>query len=186
MNISLSKYGAMDAVEIQSEISRLTNQKANLESYLTDLNSQIDSVHKDLVQTEDLLILQEVGIYQFSEILDNAVAYKERIKEIDERIKDSNRPGGGAITARQGWTVNGSAKEGQHMISETSKLMLRAYNSEVEDAIRTLKPFKVDAAIDRLNKVRNTIAKLVSTMQMQISFSYHDLRLRELKLTVKA
>ena len=183
LNTNLSKYGAMDAIKIQSEIARLQGQKAGLEHDLTEINRQINSAHNDLVQTEDLLILQEVGIYQFSEILDTAVAYKEKIKEIDERIKDANRPGGGAITARQGWTVNGSAREGQHMISETSKLMLRAYNSEVEDAIRTLKPFKVDAAIDRLNKVRNTIAKLGSTMQMQISISYHDLRLRELKLT---
>jgi len=181
--LELSKYGALNALQVESEISKLNEERDKLQRELREISEQIRTTKAELVQTEDLKILQEVGIYQFSEILDTAVAYQDKIKDLDDQIKAANRPGGGATTSVQGWTVNGSAKEGQHMISETSKLMLRAYNSEVEDAIRTLKPYKVEAAIDRLNKVRDTIAKLGSTMKITISSKYHDLRIRELKLT---
>ena len=182
-NEELSKYGALSAIQVESEIARLNEERGKLERDLTEVSKQVRATQAELVQTQDLMILQEVGIYQYTEILDTAVAYQEKIKTLDDQIKAANRPGGGATTSVQGWTVNGSIKEGQHMILETSKLMLRAYNSEVEDAIRTLKPYKVEAAVDRLNKVRSTIAKLGSTMQITISSKYHDLRINELKLT---
>jgi len=179
----LGKYGAMDALEVQKEIGALRKNKENLEASLADLASQLQATRAELVETQELAMLQEVGIYEFSEILDTAVAYQDRIKSIEESVKAANRTGGGATTYAQGWTVNGSAKEGEHMVNETSKLMLRAYNGEVEDALRTLKPFKVPAAIDRLNKVRDSISKLGKTMQIEISSSYHKLRISEIELT---
>ena len=69
------------------------------------------------------------------------------------------------------------------MVKEVSKLMLRAYNSEVDDAVRTLKPYKLDAAIDRLNKVRGSIEKLGKSMSISISSKYHEIRIEELRLT---
>ena len=127
----LGKYGAMDALEVQKEIGALRKNKENLEASLADLASQLQATRAELVETQELAMLQEVGIYEFSEILDTAVAYQDRIKSIEESVKAANRTGGGATTYAQGWTVNGSAKEGEHMVNETSKLMLRAYNGEV-------------------------------------------------------
>jgi hypothetical protein len=61
--------------------------------------------------------------------------------------------------------------------------MLRDYNGEVDDAIRTLKPFKLQAAVDRVNKVEQSIEKLGKTMQIEIDDSYHKLRVEEIRLT---
>jgi Domain of unknown function (DUF4041)/T5orf172 domain len=180
---ALSQYGGMTAVQVQQEISSLNQNKANLEASLADLSEKIKVARLELVETQEIAMLQEVGIYEFSEILDTAVAYQDKIKVIEDKVKAANKPGGGATSSAIGWTVNGSAKEGAHMINETSKLMLRAYNAEVEDALRTLKPFKVPAAIDRLNKVRESITKLGKTMKIEIDNSYHQLRISEIKLT---
>ena len=179
----LGKYGAMNAVQVEQEIVGLQKNKQNLEASLADLAAQLQTTRAELVETQELAMLQEVGIYEFSEILDNAVAYQDKIKEIEEKVKAANKKDGGATTYAQGWTVNGSAKEGEHMVTETSKLMLRAYNGEVEDALRTLKPYKVPAAIDRLTKVRDSITKLGKTMKIEISNSYHLLRISEIRLT---
>lgn len=54
------------------------------------------------------------------------------------------------------------------MVNETGKLMLNAYNADVDNVIRTLKPYKLPAAVDRLNKTRDKIAKLGRSMQTQI------------------
>jgi hypothetical protein len=69
------------------------------------------------------------------------------------------------------------------MVRDFSKLMLRAFNAEADNLVRGLKPYKLDAAIDRLRKVVETIIRLGKTMQIQISVPYYALRVRELELT---
>jgi len=49
--------------------------------------------------------------------------------------------------------------------------------------VRSLKPYKLPAASERLNKVVTTIARLGQTMDINISSAYHQLRIRELQLT---
>ena len=178
----LSKYGAMNAVQIESVISEMTKTKNDLENELQKTKKELMDEKQKLIETQEIAMLQEVGIYQYSTELDNAVEYSERIDEIRAKIKERNLANGGAITAAQGWTVNGSAADGAKMVKEFSKLMLRAYNGEVDDALRTLKPFKLQAAVDRVNKVEASIEKLGKTMSIAIDDSYHNLRISEIKL----
>jgi hypothetical protein len=180
---SLSKFGAMGVLEIKQEISMLEGQKNRLSEELITLRKEILETKNSLIETQEIAMLQEVGVYQYTSILDTSEGYSDRIAEIRSKIKERNIANGGAITAAQGWTVNGSTAEGSKMIKEFSKLMLRAYNGEVDDALRTLKPYKLDAAIDRVNKVEDSIEKLGKTMLIAIDDDYHQLRVSEIKLT---
>jgi hypothetical protein len=90
---------------------------------------------------------------------------------------------GGAVTASTNWTVNGSLPQGRAMVRDFSKLLLRAYNAEADNLVRGLKPYKLDAAVERLTKVATTIMRLGKTMDIRISDGYHRLRIRELELT---
>jgi hypothetical protein len=180
---SLSKFGAMGVLEIKEEISVLGEQKTSLTEELLTLQKEIAETKKTLIETQEIAMLQEVGVYQYTSILDTSEGYSEKIAEIQVKIKERNVANGGAITAAQGWTVNGSTSEGAKMIKEFSKLMLRAYNGEVDDALRTLKPYKLDAAIDRVNKVEVSIERLGKTMSIAIDDDYHQLRISEIKLT---
>lgn len=47
------------------------------------------------------------------------------------------------------------------MVREFSKLMLRAYNNEADNAIRSTKPYTLESSVARLDKAR------------QITDSYH-------------
>ena len=69
------------------------------------------------------------------------------------------------------------------MIREVSRLMLRAYNAEADNCVRTLRPHTLQSAMTRLDKARDTIARLGKTMSIQISGTYHRARLLELELT---
>jgi hypothetical protein len=180
---SLSKFGAMGVLEIKQEISMLEGQKNTLSEELITLRKEILETKNFLIETQEIAMLQEVGVYQYTSILDTSEGYSDKIAEIRSKIKERNIANGGAITAAQGWTVNGSTAEGSKMIKEFSKLMLRAYNGEVDDALRTLKPYKLDAAIDRVNKVEDSIEKLGKTMLIAIDDDYHQLRVSEIKLT---
>jgi hypothetical protein len=111
------------------------------------------------------------------------VAYQAELARLKESIKAMTRKDGGAVWGTTNWNVNGSAAQGRKMVRDFSKLMLRAYNAEADNLVRGLKPYKLDSAIDRLNKVVVTIAKLGSTMDIHITDAYHKLRIRELELT---
>ena len=69
------------------------------------------------------------------------------------------------------------------MVGDLGKLLLRAYNNETDNVLRTLKPYKLDSAIDRLEKMRTSIAKLGLSMKLAITDGYHQLRVKELRLT---
>jgi hypothetical protein len=180
---SLSKFGAMGVLEIRQEISLLEGQKNTLSEELITIRREVLEMKNSLIETQEIAMLQEVGVYQYTSVLDTSEGYSDKIAEIRSKIKERNIANGGAITAAQGWTVNGSTAEGSKMIKEFSKLMLRAYNGEVDDALRTLKPYKLNAAVDRVNKVEESIEKLGKTMLIAIDDDYHQLRVSEIKLT---
>lgn len=179
----LSKFGAMNAVQIEQEINELNSSKSALEQERNLVQEELSKLRKSLIETEEIAMLQEVGIYQYSTVLESSLGYAEKIKEIEAEIKKKNLADGGAIRAANEWFVNGSASEGKKMIREFSKLMLRAYNGEVDDSLRTLKPYKLQAAIDRINKVELSIEKLGKTMSITIDDAYHQLRISQLRLT---
>ena len=179
----LSKFGGMNAVQIEQEITQLKITKTEIEKELSAVRQELSNLKTSLIETEEIAILQEVGIYQYTTILESSVGYAEKIKEIEAEIKKRNLADGGAIKAANEWIVNGSASEGRKVIKEFSKLMLRAYNGEVDDAIRTLKPYKMQAAIDRVDKVEKSIEKLGKTMSITIDDVYHQMRISEIKLT---
>lgn len=133
--------------------------------------------------TEDALILQAVGIYEYRHPLSDAVAYQAEIKRLQDEIKVMARQDGGAVLAATGWTVNGSLPKGRAMVRDYSKLVLRAYNAEADNLVRALKPYKLTSALERLARIALTIERLGQTMDIRISDAYHALRIKELELT---
>lgn len=158
-------------------------RRAALKAEIAALVAEKDRLEALVVTTADTQILQEVGVYEFAHPLDDSVAYKAALANLRDEIKAMARKDGGAILASTDWTVNGSKVEGRRMVREYSKLMLRAYNSEVDSLVRTMKPYKLATSTERLDKARDTIARLGKTMSIQISPTYHHLRRRELELT---
>ena len=173
---------AEEKARIAQEISELTMQRAEAQAALDQVRAEDEFLRGGLVQLRDEQLLQEVGIYEYRHRLADAVAYKARLERLREHIKISAR-GGSAVLSDTNWTVNNSASQGRRMVTEFSKLMLRAYNAEADSLVRDLRAYKVDASIARLSKTRETIAKLGATMQIRISDAYHALRIEELELT---
>lgn len=69
------------------------------------------------------------------------------------------------------------------MTGDLSKLMLRAYNAEADNCVRSLRAGSIAAATKRLESSVATIARLGSMMEMRVSPDYHALRVEELELT---
>ena len=88
-----------------------------------------------------------------------------------------------AIEKSNMFTFDGSLAKGRAMTRDLAKLMLRAYNAEAENVVRTLRTGNAITAIKRLNSSREAIAKLGAMMEMRISDDFHKLRVEEVELT---
>ena len=148
--------------------------RARLEAAGTDAN--------EVVLLDDERILQDVGIYRYHHPLENALAYRNRLDELATRIAEMVKADA-AIEKSNMFTFDGSLAKGRRMTSDLGKLMLRAYNAEADNAVRSLRAGNVVTAKKRLEASRTAIANLGKMMEMRISDAFHVLRIEEIELT---
>ena len=136
----------------------------------------------DYVDLNDDRVLQDVGIYRYHHPLENAVQYREKLDAIQAKIAEVVKAGR-AIVKSNLFTFDNSLAKGRKMSDDLGKLMLRAYNSEADNSIRSLKLGNVVTAKKRLDVTRDAIAKLGGLMEMRISDDFNSLRVEEIELT---
>ncbi len=153
------------------------------ESQLAKTAQEHDRLQGEVVQMRDEAILQEVGVYDYRHPMETADEYKEALAQLRKEYKALARTGAAVSTTTSTWTVNDSESEGRKMVRDTSKLLLRAYNNEADTLVDKLRPFRLEAALSKLNKSRGAINKLgAQPMEIAITGEYHRLRLQELEL----
>jgi hypothetical protein len=156
-----------------------------LEAENVALRRQLDECGQnpdDIVILDDERVLQSVGIYRYHHPLENAPAYKARLDALGSQIADLIKAGN-AIEKSNMFTFDNSLAKGRRMTTDLGKLMLRAYNAESDNAIRSLRIGNVVTAKKRLEASRTAIAKLGAMMEMRVSERFHELRLEEIELT---
>jgi hypothetical protein len=190
----LDRLGAFTLIELEERTTaarealaaqekKLAAEKEEAKLSLQLLLQRLEEVRQTIVATEDVALLQEAGIYHYHHPLSDAVAYRAELEKIESQIKEMAKKDGGAVLAATSWTVDNSIVKGRAMVRDFSKLMLRAFNAEADTLVRGLKPYKVEAAVDRLLKVAQTIERLGKTMSIRIAEPFIKLRVQELFLT---
>ena len=61
-----------------------------------------------------------------------------------------------AVSGVTTWQVNGSSAKGKKMVSDTQKLLLRAFNTECDELISKVKYTNFDASLNKIYKSRKT------------------------------
>jgi hypothetical protein len=153
-----------------------------LRDEIARLEAERERVRSEVVELDDQRVLQQVGIYEYHHPLENAALYRERLVSIQERIREAVRLGRAALASDM-FSYNNSLALGRRMTSDFSKLMLRAYNAEADNAVRSLRAGNLATAVQRLEASAASIAKLGAMMEMRIAPEYHALRVEELELT---
>ncbi|MYJ57410.1 MAG: DUF4041 domain-containing protein, partial [Chloroflexi bacterium] len=179
------RYAELDRQIEQLEEMReqLRKEHEQEERELAEVRQEHAKLRVEVVELREEAILQEVGVYDYRHPMENASDYKEALTELRRQIKGLARDGDAVSTTDSNWTVNDSKAKGRKMIRDTSKLLLRAYNNEADTLVDKLRPFKLEAAISRLEKSRAAINRLgAQPMEIAITTRYHRLRTRELEL----
>lgn len=182
LRAALARVDGLASVEVARELARCRNEVDQTKQELGRLHSELAATRAHIVETNEIAQLQEAGIYEYAHPLSNAVAYKDLLARVRKDTK-SLVSAGRAVAASTTWQVNGSAAQGRKMVADFSKLLLRAYNAEADNCVRTVKPHSRQASLERLSKAAKTIEKLGRTMDIRITSEYHRVRLYEIELT---
>lgn len=169
---------APSATPETTRIALLEAENAQLRQRLTSASSSAEPY----IELSDARVLQDVGIYRYHHPLENAAAFRDRLTDLEARIAElvaADR----AIVKSNAFTFDNSLAKGRRMTSDLAKLMLRAYNAEADNSVRSLRLGNVQTAKRRLEASRASIAKLGTLMEMHISDEFHQLRLEEIELT---
>ncbi|WP_373216552.1 DUF4041 domain-containing protein [Ruminococcus sp. 5_1_39BFAA] len=174
-----------DENAIRDSISKLTAEKdciiSDKENEINKLDAKISERKKSLISFDDEILVQEFGLYKPQYDFASALDYKEALSKIRAEQKEliKNKQ---AVTGNTNWQVNGSASKGKKMVSDTQKLLLRAFNSECDELISKVKYTNFDASLNRIYKSSEAITKLGNTMNIAITQKYLDAKVKELRL----
>lgn len=161
-------------VEAETTLSKIREDIAKSEE-------ELNAAQKQLVETNDEVLMQSFGLYTPRYEFATSTAYKDRLADIRAQQKEMVKRGD-AVAGVTTWTVNGSPGQGRKMVKDMQKLLIRAFNSECDDCIEHVKFNNIEAAEKRIRASKDAISKLGSIMQIKIDNGYFDLKMQELHL----
>ncbi len=165
----------------KSEADHKTAMERLSQDYKT-ARSLYDQLRNEVSVLEETLEDISFGLYRPHYSFDDPESYKQALDQVYQ-TKQSLIKQNKALSCPNNWTVNGSAKEGAKMIKQESKLMLRAFNGEVDAAIAKVTWNNVTKMEERIRRTFDAVNALGSVMGIRISSEYLDLALSELHLT---
>lgn len=177
-----------DAFQLQQLINKLHSDKKSLESKMLDLTTEIQETEnqlackkKELVDLDDEILVQGFGLYKPKFDFATALDYKEELAKIRAKQKEliKNKC---AVTGNVNWTVNNNKAKGKKMVSDTQKLLLRAFNTECDNIVSKVRYANFDSSLNRIYKSSETISKLGTVMSISITQKYLDAKVKELRL----
>ncbi|MFZ8756478.1 DUF4041 domain-containing protein [Microbacterium sp. HMH0099] len=184
----VTQYGLNDIAELDRVKADLLYQVKAAEIDLGRVRAEVSAakserlgVEQETVNLRDVVHLQEYGLFDFENPAESSVALATELESVRSEIKQIVRMGD-ATKAAVNFTFNNSATKGRKFVNDMSKLLLRAYNAEAENCIKTVRAGNLEAAQKRLSTVVTQVERLGAMIELSITATYHRLRLRELEL----
>lgn len=174
-----------EIASLEKEYEELTRKHQenllSLKSAYEDANEKLSELHKQVIETTDEVLMQSFGLYTPRYLFMNADEYRSRLLKVRAEQKEMIRAKT-AVTGSSTWTVNGSQTKGKKMVSDTQKLLLRAFNAECDDVVEHVKYNNIESSEKRITSSKDAISKLGEMMSISISPSYYKLKIDELYL----
>ncbi len=174
----------IDIENLNSTINNKLTEIQSLAQNIENLNDVIKSKQSEIVVLDEEIEFQSFGLYQPKYDFLNSEIYKNKLKEIRDKQKQLVKSGS-AVVGNFNWEVNGSKAQGNKMVKDMQKLLLRAFNSECDELIDKVKFNTFDTAVKRMKKSVEAISKLAKIMNVSITTEYFNLKYEELCLALE-
>ena len=170
-HIEATLRGVTKALSLEN--TKVSNVKAKLKNLEEELHILVD--RREFI---------EVGFYEPLLNLEESHIYKSRLDKI-RRLQKTMIRDKTAFVCNTKWEVGGSKVEGRKMTSKNIKLGLTAFNNQCDNIILSTKWNNYDRSVNKLDKSRDSIDKLLETNDIHITSQYFNLKLEELELAFK-
>jgi hypothetical protein len=178
---TVDRHGLTDVVELERVKDNLRKETDALRQDVTALEHAVEALRADVVDLRDSATLQELGLFDYEHPTESSATLASELETLRYRVKEMVRTGG-ATSATRNFTFNNSAAKGRKFVNDMSKILLRAFNAEAENCVKTMRAGNLTAAQQRLTKVAEQIARQGAMIDLRITPPYLELRLRELAL----
>lgn len=152
-----------------------------LKQNIIKTEQELQNIKGDIVLAKEAEKYQAFGLYDFEHPAQNSFQLSNELKEVRADIKRYITTKK-AASASSGFTFNNSARQGQKFVNDMVKLMLRAYNAEAENAVKSVKSDRTEAAINRLEKCKTQVERLGKMIDLKINPKFHKARIHEIEL----
>jgi hypothetical protein len=170
-----------EATARNTELNQMSSRLSALQGAYASAKSVYDRLGKEVALLEENLEDLSVGLYKPHFAYDSPDKYRAELERIRDLQKVAVR-GERAVAYGQDWLVNNSKSEGRKMQKQQSKLMLRAFNGEVEAAIGKVSWSNVLKMEERIRKAFEQINQQGTVMHVALTAEYLSLALMELRL----
>ena len=121
---------------------------------------------------------QAVGLYKPTFVFSTVDGYKDKLRNVRDRQREMVHDKTACIVPTK-FTYNGSVTEGNRLVNDWMRLMLRAFNGEC-DVIDHVSFLNFDSSKEKIKKSAESINSIGSRMNISISDKYIALKLNEL------
>lgn len=167
--------------DLEKKIADLEIANARLENDNELISEEIAEKKKQSMSFDEMLELEEYGLYVPRFAFANSTKYKDALKDVRSRQKEAVKR---ARTEADDiyWTVNQSRREGKKLVKDLLKLMLRSFNTECDDLITKVKTSNINKTVERINKSASLISDLGKIAKVSIPQYYVSLKIEEAQL----
>jgi hypothetical protein len=164
------------------ELTKLKDDLTALNDKFLAGKQHYSTLQKEISIYEEDLETFSFGLYKPRHDYATSEEFKQKLdanyRQQREMVKANS-----ATTFSELWTVNGSLAEGKKMTKLNIKNMLYAFNGECEALISKVRWNNATKSLERLDKAFESINKLGTVNQVQITRPYFNLKKQELTLT---
>lgn len=184
--LSLKKSNNRMSAEIAKNpvsvlVEELEKEKSSVSEKLQNGNAVFSKLLEAYVEAEAQVNQIRTGLPPPNFKIDDDEDLKSAIREIrgkQHELITSQR----ATSSLTNWEWFGSKSDGQKLIKIYNKLMISAFNAEVDMARDKMRHGSYDIAINKLNKSIQGLEKLAETVNVMISSEYISIKEKELKI----
>lgn len=196
------EYGGLESAEITLRIEALRAQEvaqresadAQARAAVAELSAvqqqvaraqgQLAAVEQHIIVARDRVELEARGLFDYEHVAEASSALARDLDDLRTAIKDRNKYDK-AIHATSNFVFNNSQAKGKTFVNQMRRIMLRAYNAEAENAVKTVKTGNLAPAIKRLSRAKEQIEKQGTMIDLAVDGHYHHLRLQEIELAAR-
>lgn len=195
--MGLFNFGKPKDEALQEKIDSLTSDIKNKKAELADLKSQIKTirelisldeelnrVREELAIANDELGLQEFGFFERQYKFSDSTKYKDALDTLRMKQKSMVKNGdAGRIISPM--LLDNNKSKGRAMQNQLIKAALRGFNGEADALLVKVSVSNVEKKIQALRKAFEQLNKMYSRNLIEITHSYLDLKVEELRLAAE-